>query len=173
VPGDDDRGPVDPRNVDADDRYVEDFRYGHPGSEPLGRRLAAMRDDMHRVIDVYFDDILGALAAAVAPAGGNPTPVAEPPPLDAQSLAFRENPVPVTDEQIGFLAEAIHLPATSLGPILLPDDWEALRWDAERTGPKTLEEARAALAERIVDPAAPDDGTHAGAYDDLDGEGAR
>jgi len=90
--------------------------------------------------------------------------------LDRQSLAFRENDVHVPDDQLADLAEAIHPAATSLAGIRLPADHEAEDWDAERTGPKTLTEARVQLAERIADPAAPDGHEVAGAYDDLDGE---
>ncbi|HET9139230.1 hypothetical protein [Actinophytocola sp.] len=53
-------------------------------------------------------------------------------------------------------------------PIRTPEEWEAAGWDAGREPPKTLAEARAALAARIADPNAPDDESLAGVYDDLD-----
>lgn len=53
-------------------------------------------------------------------------------------------------------------------PILPPEVFEAGAWDEEREPPKTLAEARAALATRIADPNAPDDESDSGAYDDLE-----
>ena len=45
------------------------------------------------------------------------------------------------------------------------DEYEAEGWDAERSGPKTLDEAREILAARIADPSAPETDAEAGAYD--------
>lgn len=53
-------------------------------------------------------------------------------------------------------------------PIRTPEQFDAKGWDADREPPKTLEEARQALAARIVDPNAPDDESVAHAYDDLE-----
>lgn len=53
-------------------------------------------------------------------------------------------------------------------PIRTPEEWEAENWDAGREGPKTLAEAKEALADRIADPAAPDGDEVAGAYDDCE-----
>jgi hypothetical protein len=52
-------------------------------------------------------------------------------------------------------------------PIASPQEWNGRGWDAGRQPPKTLEEAKAALAARIADPNAPDDESVAGAYDHL------
>jgi hypothetical protein len=53
-------------------------------------------------------------------------------------------------------------------PIRTPAEWESEGWDAGREGPKSLAEAREALAARIADPHAPDDESMAHAYDDLE-----
>jgi hypothetical protein len=50
-------------------------------------------------------------------------------------------------------------------PPMPPEYHEATQWDAGREGPKTLETAKLALAQRVADPRAPD--TDASAYDDL------
>jgi hypothetical protein len=87
--------------------------------------------------------------------------------LDAQSRAYREM-YPherYGDIELAAHAEAEHAPATSLDGIRLPDDYEAELWDAGREGPKTVDEARDALAARIADPNAPDSDEVAGAYD--------
>lgn len=95
---------------------------------------------------------------------------------DRQSQAFREaSPEDrVLDEDLPGHAEAMHhappdgMPLGDLiAEIKLPDAWEAERWDAGRVGPKSLAEAREALAARIADSAAPDGPEVAGAYDDV------
>jgi hypothetical protein len=53
-------------------------------------------------------------------------------------------------------------------PIAGPEEWEQTGWDTGREPPKTVGEAKAALAARIADPTAPDDESMAGAYDDLE-----
>lgn len=63
-----------------------------------------------------------------------------------------------------------HAPAASERGILLPEFYErhyqqGAGWDTGREGPKSLAEAREALAARIADPHAPDDESVAGAYD--------
>lgn len=90
---------------------------------------------------------------------------------DSQGRAFREmEPLDrYGDIELGAHAEAEHPPATSLDGIKLPDEYEAELWDAGRETPKTLDEARQALASRIADPAAPDDESVRGAYDSLGG----
>lgn len=63
----------------------------------------------------------------------------------------------------------VHEPGVDSGdPILTPEEWNAAGWDGERRGPKTVAEARAALAARIADPTAPDTDAVAGAYDELE-----
>ncbi len=53
-------------------------------------------------------------------------------------------------------------------PIRTPEEWDAAGWDADRDGPKEVDEARAALAARIANPHAPDTAAVAGAYDGLE-----
>lgn len=53
-------------------------------------------------------------------------------------------------------------------PIRTPEEFESAEWDSGRESPKTIEEAREALVNRIADPNAPDDETDAHAYDDLE-----
>ena len=85
---------------------------------------------------------------------------------DAQSRAFRENPRPTPDEELRLHAEAVHRSGSHRG-VMLPEDWEALHWDSERSTPKTIDEARTALNARIFDPLAPDGREVLGAYDEL------
>jgi hypothetical protein len=61
----------------------------------------------------------------------------------------------------------VHEPGTA--PDKSPEEWDTTGWDAGRVGPKSLDEARAALADRIADPTAPDDTTVAGVYDETGG----
>jgi hypothetical protein len=86
------------------------------------------------------------------------------PARDPQREAFHDNPYPTTDYELDLLAETTHPAGT--GPALLPGDWDAIRWDSERVGPKTPAEARAALEARIADPLAPDTAEHVGVYDE-------
>ncbi|WP_290049568.1 hypothetical protein [Amycolatopsis solani] len=65
------------------------------------------------------------------------------------------------------LAGAVVHGAGDASPIKTPQEWDAEGWDADRQGPKTLDEARTALAERIADPHAPDTEAESGAYDDV------
>lgn len=90
---------------------------------------------------------------------------------DNHGRAFREMEAldRYGDIELGAHAEAEHPAATSLDGIKLPDDYEAELWDAGRGEPKTLDEAREALAARIADPAAPDDESVRGAYDNVEG----
>lgn len=89
--------------------------------------------------------------------------------LDRQSQAFRSNAATVPDDLLHAQAEAVHAPlgtsATAV-PLRLPEDYEAEQWDAGRDGPKSLDEARVALAARIADPDAPDGDEVRGAYDE-------
>jgi hypothetical protein len=62
----------------------------------------------------------------------------------------------------------VHEPGDTT-PIKTPQEWDAEGWDADRQQPKTLDEARAALAARIAARNAPDTDADAGAYDALDG----
>lgn len=52
------------------------------------------------------------------------------------------------------------------GRVLTPEEWDDLAWDHGREEPKSLDDAREALAARVADPAAPDD--DASAYDELE-----
>lgn len=54
-------------------------------------------------------------------------------------------------------------------PIKSPEEWDAEGWDADRQQPKTLDEARTALAARIAAHDAPDTEADAGAYDAVEG----
>lgn len=62
----------------------------------------------------------------------------------------------------------VHQPDDST-PIKSPEEWDAEGWDADRQSPKTLDEAREALATRIAAHDAPDTEADAGAYDGLEG----
>jgi hypothetical protein len=86
---------------------------------------------------------------------------------DSQSEAFREAAPDelVTDEQIEAMLRSGELIDGTGAPRVSIDDYEFLRWDAARVGPKTLDEARAALAARVDDPSAPDNDPHA--YDEV------
>lgn len=93
--------------------------------------------------------------------------------LDAQSLAFRNatEVARVSDDELRQHTAVVHPPLYSgqaTKPLELPEDYEAKDWDAERIGPKSLAEARQALAERIADPVAPDGPEVEVAYDGLD-----
>ena len=84
---------------------------------------------------------------------------------DAQSRAFRDA---TPDEwQESTLADNEHGTLDDLDPDgarRSVEEYEAAGWDAERTGPKTVDEARESLAARIADPSAPDTEDEAGAY---------
>jgi hypothetical protein len=54
-------------------------------------------------------------------------------------------------------------------PIKTPEEWDAEGWDADRQSPKTLDEAREALAARIAAHDAPDIDAESGAYDEPEG----
>jgi hypothetical protein len=88
--------------------------------------------------------------------------------VDAQSRAFREaRPEDrVADDDLAGHAETVHGPGDH-ATIRLPEQWEDEQWDAERVGPKSVDEARAQLLARINDPTAPDGAEVAGAYDEL------
>lgn len=62
----------------------------------------------------------------------------------------------------------VHQPEDS-APIKTPEQWDSEGWDADRRGPKDLDEARSALDARIADPHAPDSEAESGAYDGLEG----
>lgn len=93
-----------------------------------------------------------------------------PTPTDPQSVAFRE--AEPEDSWDGAIASLVvdgavhHPPIVDVGEIRLPEDYESDNWDGDREGPKTLDEARAALAARIDARSAPDARDVAGAYDD-------
>jgi hypothetical protein len=85
--------------------------------------------------------------------------------MDRQSEAFRN----ATDEDhwSGQVTDddTVHQELRSLSDITLPDDYDDDEWDTDKDGPKSLEEARTALDERIENPEAPDDEIDRGAYD--------
>jgi hypothetical protein len=88
---------------------------------------------------------------------------------DAQRRAFTEaGPAGWAAETV-LLADAVVYEPDDSTPIKTPEEWDAEGWDAGRQNPKTLDEARAALATRIADPHAPDTEAESGAYDDLEG----
>jgi hypothetical protein len=62
----------------------------------------------------------------------------------------------------------VHDPDDPAAPIRTPEEWNADSWDEDRQGAKSLDDARAALADRIADPHAPDTAAVAGAYDELE-----
>lgn len=85
--------------------------------------------------------------------------------MDRQSEAYRL--ATEADWAGANLAECDVYPDGDERPIRTPDYHEARYWDRARGEPKTLAEARAALAARIADPTAPDDASVAHAYDEL------
>jgi hypothetical protein len=92
-------------------------------------------------------------------------------PSDPQSRAFREaTEADHWDDDVNALIEqegaVYHDEATSVDEVPGPDSYEADGWDVDRDGPKTIGEARVALADRIANPEAPDTDAEAGAYDE-------
>jgi len=85
---------------------------------------------------------------------------------DPQSSVFRDAPPSAWDETR--LVDHPNLTLADLDPLVQysREEYEAAEWDADRAGPKTIEQARENLAARISDPAAPDTDDEAGAYDD-------
>lgn len=88
-------------------------------------------------------------------------------PTDPQSTAYRDaTDADRWDGDLHALGARVHIPTDSVEFLVLPERYErGSGWDAHRQPPKTIEEARAALAQRIVDPAAPDSEAEAGAYE--------
>lgn len=86
---------------------------------------------------------------------------------DPQAEAFHAaHPDDLAGDEL--LAEMLRdglLVDTTDEPIVPVESHEAAHWDRERQGPKSVEQARDALASRVADPAAPDG--DATAYDDL------
>lgn len=86
---------------------------------------------------------------------------------DPQSSAYRQagqndwDETSVVDHPHGTLGDQV--PANW---IEVRDQHERDGWDAERAGPKTVEQARENLEARIGDPACPDSEAEAGAYDE-------
>lgn len=62
----------------------------------------------------------------------------------------------------------VHQPGDA-APIKTPEEWASEGWDKDRQDPKTLDEAREALAARIAAHDAPDTEADAGAYDAVAG----
>jgi hypothetical protein len=92
-------------------------------------------------------------------------------PSDPQSRAYREaGPADHWDDDVNALIEqhgaVVHDEATVIDDVRGPDSYETDGWDIDRDGPKTIGEAREALAARIADPSAPDTEAEAGAYDE-------
>ncbi|MEV6877024.1 hypothetical protein [Amycolatopsis sp. NPDC051128] len=88
---------------------------------------------------------------------------------DAQRRAFTEAGPADWAAETALLAGALVYEPGDPTPIKTPEEWDAEDWDAGRQNPKTLDEARAALAARIADPHAPDTEAESGAYDELEG----
>jgi hypothetical protein len=91
-------------------------------------------------------------------------------PDDAQRCAFTEAGPPDWAAEADLLDSAVlHQPDDpDAPPIRTPEEWNDEGWDDDRDGPKSIDEARAALAARIGDPHAPDTAAVAGAYDELE-----
>ena len=93
---------------------------------------------------------------------------------DAHGRAFREmeGVERYLDIELGAHSSAEHASPADLDDLLeeikLPHVYEAEMWDAGRESPKTGDEARAALARRIADRAAPDGPEAKGVYDDFE-----
>lgn len=77
---------------------------------------------------------------------------------DTQSAAFRGATAAdwVDDDEMARLFEQGAL-VVATGPIKTVEEHEAEGWDAGRIGPKSFEDAKAALFGRVSDPSAPDD----------------
>lgn len=95
-------------------------------------------------------------------------------PTDPQSRAFREaTDADHWDDDVNTLiaehGAEYHDPISDLSQVRMPEDYETAEWDTGRETPKTVAEAREALARRIADPEAPDTEAEAHAYDDEDG----
>jgi len=88
--------------------------------------------------------------------------------MDRQSRAYREMPINehAQDIELGAWAVAEFGPAQSLIGIKLPNQYDEERWDEGRERPKTLEEARGVLLDRVVNPEAPDGDEVMFAYDE-------
>lgn len=86
---------------------------------------------------------------------------------DAQSRAFRDaGPSDrVPDEELHTWAERVHEPIQSATDVRQRVHW--FGWDAARTRPKTVQEAREVLQGRISVRRAPDGPEVIGAYDAL------
>jgi hypothetical protein len=93
-------------------------------------------------------------------------------PNDPQHAAFADSDESDWAKSEELLAGAIVHEPDDPGdtPVRTPEEWDEEGWDAERQPPKTIEDARQALAGRIADPEAPDDASHAGAYGEPGGE---
>lgn len=90
---------------------------------------------------------------------------------DPQHLAFAESGESDWARAAALLEDAVvHEPGDpDAEPIRTPEEWDGELWDSERQPPKTIEEAKAALAARVADPDAPDQPDHVGVYNDLEG----
>lgn len=89
---------------------------------------------------------------------------------DPQADAFRAASEEdwVTDDALAGMLERGELVVTTDADVVPVEAYEAENWDAERhpDGPKTVEEAKATLRERVQDPRSPDWDTTV--YDDLE-----
>jgi hypothetical protein len=90
--------------------------------------------------------------------------------IDRQKAAFIESTESDWIRQTELLqGTVVHEPDDpDAEPIREPEEWHAQGWDAEREPPKTITQAREALAARIADTNAPDTDAVANAYDDLE-----
>jgi hypothetical protein len=91
-------------------------------------------------------------------------------PDDAQRRAYADAGAADWAAEADLLADAVvHRPDDpNAEPIRTPEEWDVTGWDEDRDGPKSIDEARAALAARITDPHAPDTEAVASAYDELE-----
>lgn len=87
--------------------------------------------------------------------------------MDRQSAAFRESG-PEDWSSAADQSGCVRYSPDDNTPVRSPEEWEAANWDTGCEAPKTIDEARAALAARIADSHAPDGDEVAGAYDDLE-----
>jgi hypothetical protein len=89
-------------------------------------------------------------------------------PTDSQTLAFTEAEPRelLTDQQLSVLLSCGDLCDTTDQPVVDVSFYEQDWWDRDRSWPKSLVEAKAALAARVADPSAPDQ--DATAYDGLE-----
>jgi hypothetical protein len=93
-----------------------------------------------------------------------PEPNVAPPEPEPEPVPEPEPPAPTPPPPVGggvgadiaAMVRSGELRRATDAPSVSVDHYESVRWDAGRVEPKTVEQARAALAARVDDPAAPD-----------------